>query len=214
VTGGSGLYVRAALDRLDIPPTEPAVRRRLEADLAAIGAPALHGRLGAVDPAAAAAILPTNGRRIVRALEVVELTGRPFGATMPEHAYLRPAVQIAVDVPRPELDDRIGARVDVMWAQGLVEEVRGLLAAGLREGRTASRALGYAQVLRLLQGDCDEAAARADTVQATRRFARRQLTWFRRDPRIVRLPAGGDLLERALATVSSAAGAAAPTLEP
>ena len=214
LVGGSGLYVRAALDRLDIPPTDPEARRRLEAELAAVGAPALHARLQAIDPAAAAAILSTNARRVVRALEVVELTGAPFAATLPVQEYRRPAVQVALDVPRPVLDDRIATRVAAMWAQGLVAEVRHLADLGLREGRTASRALGYAQVLRLLDVDdeYDEATARSETVQATRRFARRQEAWFRRDPRIVRLSGAGDALEQALAAVRGFA--VPPTLEP
>jgi tRNA dimethylallyltransferase len=190
LVGGSGLYVRAALDQLDIPPTDAVVRARWEAELAAVGSDRLHARLAEADPVAAANILPTNGRRVVRALEVVELTGRPFSASLPrEHEYAVPAVQLGLTVPRPVLDERIAVRVDRMWAAGLVEEVRGLVAAGLREGRTASRALGYAQLLRLLAGEGDDAEARADTVRATRKFARRQESWFRRDPRVHWLPA-------------------------
>jgi tRNA dimethylallyltransferase len=199
LVGGSGLYVRAALDRLEFPGTDPAVRRRLEAELAAGGPGALHRRLAEVDPAAAAAILPSNGRRLVRALEVVELTGRPFTAALPEHVYEVPAVQVGLTLPRPELDDRIARRVDLMWERGLVEEVRRLADAGLRAGRTASRALGYAQVLRHLAGEWTEERARDETVRATRRFARRQESWFRRDPRVVWLPAGDPaLVDRAL----------------
>jgi tRNA dimethylallyltransferase len=137
-------------------------------------------------------------------LEVVEVTGRPFRASLPEPEYVAPTVQIGLTVPRDVLDARIAARVDRMWEAGLVEEVRSLERAGLREGRTASRALGYAQVLRLLAGECTEAEAREDTVRATRRFARRQEAWFRRDPRIVWLdqrdPA---LVDRALAEVDA-----------
>ena len=184
LVGGSGLYVRAVLDGLEIPPTDPAVRARLEAELATVGAPALHARLAGRDPAAAAAILPTNGRRVVRALEVGELTGRPFRATLPAGAYARPAVQVGLDVPRDVLDERIAARVDRMWRDGLVDEVRRLDAVGLSRGRTAARALGYAQVLRLLAGELTEDEARAQTVAATRRYARRQESWFRRDPRV------------------------------
>jgi tRNA dimethylallyltransferase len=191
LVGGSGLYVRAALDPLEFPGTEPAVRDRLEAELAAAGPAPLHARLATVDPAAAASILPTNGRRLVRALEVVEITGRPFSATLPSFAYVRPAVQVALEVPRDELDARIERRVDRMWEQGLVEEVAALVAHGLREGRTASRALGYAQVLRHLDGDCSLDEAREDTVRATRRFARRQESWFRRDPRVRWVPFSG-----------------------
>jgi tRNA dimethylallyltransferase len=201
--GGSGLYVRAALDRLDFPGTDPDVRARLEADLAADGPAALHHRLAEVDPAAAATILPSNGRKLVRALEVVEITGGPFIATLPEPSYDVPAVQFGLTLPRPVLDERIEARVDRMWQLGLVDEVRGLAARGLREGRTASRALGYAQVLRHLDGELTEAQARDETVRATRRFARRQESWFRRDPRVVWLAADDPgLVDLALSELS------------
>ncbi|MGQ0464298.1 MAG: tRNA (adenosine(37)-N6)-dimethylallyltransferase MiaA [Sporichthyaceae bacterium] len=190
LVGGSGLYVRAVLDDLEFPGTDPALRARLEEELAAVGAEALHARLVAVDPTAAERILPSNGRRIVRALEVVELTGGPFVAELPEPTYVRPAVQIGLAAERPELDARIDARVDRMWESGLLDEVRGLLPLGLREGRTASKALGYAQAIAQLDGEFDETAARASTAQATRKFARRQQTWFGRDPRVHWLPAG------------------------
>ena len=206
LVGGSGLYVRAALDRLEIPPTDPGVRAAWEARLADVGTAALHARLAEVDPAAAAAILPGNGRRVVRALEVVRLTGNPFSATLPRPDYAAPTVQLGLQTEREVLDARIADRVDRMWAAGLVEEVHRLLAHGLREGRTASRALGYAQVLDLLDGRCSEEDAREATVAATRRFARRQESWFRRDARIVWLPSGrGELLDRALEVVGHAA---------
>ncbi|MGH3343931.1 MAG: tRNA (adenosine(37)-N6)-dimethylallyltransferase MiaA [Carbonactinosporaceae bacterium] len=184
LVGGSGLYVRAALDDLEFPGTDPGVRRRLDAQLAELGAGALHERLTVLDPVGAAAILPTNGRRVVRALEVLEITGRPFSATMPTYRYVHDAVQVGLHVPRDELDARIARRVDLMWRQGLVDEVRRLESAGLRRGRTARHALGYAQVLRFLTGEWAEGQARAETVRATRRFARRQGSWFRRDPRV------------------------------
>ena len=152
LAGGSGLYVRAALDDLDFPGTDWLIRSRLEDELTRFGPSALHARLAALDPAAAGAILPSNGRRIVRALEVIEISGRPFTATMPAYQQNRPAVQIGLTLPRPELDRRIAARVDRMWQAGLEAEVRGLVAQGLREGRTASRALGYQQLLRYLDG--------------------------------------------------------------
>jgi tRNA dimethylallyltransferase len=189
LAGGSGLYVRAAVDDLDFPGTDDALRARLEQELAVTGPAALHARLAAVDPQAAASILPSNGRRIVRALEVVELTGRPFAATLPEPAYAVPTTQLGLTVDRAVLDERIERRVDRMWERGLVAEVRALEAHGLREGRTASRALGYAQVLRFLAGEWTERQARDETVSATRRFARRQESWFRRDPRVVWLDA-------------------------
>jgi tRNA dimethylallyltransferase len=207
LAGGSGLYVRAALDVLDLPPTDHAVRRRWEDRLDAEGPGALHALL------AAARILPTNGRRLVRALEVGELTGRPFGASLPRAEYVRPAVQVGLAVPRDVLDDRIARRVAGMWDAGLVAEVERLVGQGLREGRTASRALGYAQALRLLAGERTDEGARAETVRATRRFARRQDTWFRRDGRIEWLPYDApDLLDRAVAAVAAAAQAVdAPT---
>lgn len=184
VVGGSALYSRAVLDELDIPPTDPAVRARLEADLEELGSRALHDRLAERDPRAAASILPGNGRRIVRALEVVELTGS-FSATMPQGRFHIPGtVEIGLNLCRDDLDRRIAERVDRMWRDGLVDEVRRLAGRGLRQGRTASRALGYRQVLQYLDGMIDEDRARLDTVVRTRRFARKQLMWYRRDPRI------------------------------
>ena len=198
LVGGSGLYVRAALGDLDFPGTDPAIRERLEAELSAVGPAPLYARLAAADPAAAAAILPGNGRRIVRALEVIELSGQPFSATMPGYDAGRPAVQIGVQRRRAELYQRIAARVDRMWAAGLEAEVRALAADGLRDGRTASRALGYQQMLRHLDGELTSDEAREETVRATRHFARRQESWFRRDPRVSWLPAGASLTECAL----------------
>jgi tRNA dimethylallyltransferase len=189
LAGGSGLYVRAVVDDLRFPGTDPVVRDRLERELAAVGAASLHSRLAGLDPSAAAAILPSNGRRIVRALEVIELSGQPFSATMPEYRSVLPTVQLGLELARPELDQRIEARVRQMWADGLVDEVARLAGRGLREGWTASRALGYAQVLRFIDGEWTEQEAEQQTVQATRRFARRQESWFRRDPRIRWLPA-------------------------
>jgi len=210
LVGGSALYVRAVLDRFRFPGTDPLVRAELEAELAATGPAGMHQRLADVDPDAAAMILPGNARRVVRALEVVRLTGRPFSAKLPRHVYaydegVTPCVQLGVDVPRAVLRERIAARVDRMWTAGLVDEVRALEAAGLRRGRTASRALGYAQVLRHLAGEDTEDEAREETVRATRRFARRQDAWFRRDPRVRWLPYDADdLVERAVATVAGA----------
>ena len=209
LAGGSGLYVRAALDPLEFPGTDPRLRAQLEAELAERGPAVLHARLAGLDPVAAAAILRSNGRRIVRALEVIELSGKPFSAVLPEYESLYPAVQIGLAVDRAELDRRIADRTAQMFAAGLVEEVAGLERAGLRAGKTASRALGYAQVLRFLDGEYQLEEARAQTILATRRFVRRQESWFRRDPRVTWLPAGvadaGDLLERALATIGSCA---------
>ncbi|MET0838433.1 MAG: tRNA (adenosine(37)-N6)-dimethylallyltransferase MiaA [Marmoricola sp.] len=185
LVGGSALYTRAILDEFEFPGTDPVVRRRLEEELEDVGAGVLHARLAERDPAAAAQVLPSNGRRVVRALEVIEITGRPFTATRPEQRYhYAHAVQVGVDIDRDTLDQRIEQRVAKMWADGFVEEVRGLAGRGLREGRTASRALGYQQVLAFLDGEITEAEARERTVTGTRRFARRQDSWFRKDPRI------------------------------
>ena len=184
VVGGSGMYVHAVIDRWDIPGTDPDVRSELDAELIRVGPDVMHQRLAELDPAAAIAILPTNGRRIVRALEVVAMRGS-FSAHLPTFAP-NPGVRlIGLRTPRPLLDQRIGQRVARMWQSGFVDEVRGLERQGLSDGRTASRALGYAQVLSFLAGECSEDDAREETVQATRRFARRQESWFGRDPRIV-----------------------------
>jgi len=200
LVGGSGLYVRAVLERFEFPGTDAGLRAALEAELADVGPGPLHARLARVDPGAAAGILPSNGRRIVRALEVVELTGRGFTATLPDPAPYYPSVQLGVDLDTGVLDERIAARVAQMWRRGLVDEVRHLADRGLRDGRTASRALGYRQVLRYLAGQCPQEQAAADTVRATRRFVRRQRSWFRRDERIHWLDgAAPDLLRTALA---------------
>jgi len=201
--GGSGLYVRAALDDLNFHGTDRGTRARLETELAELGPAALHARLAAVDPAAAAVILPSNGRRIVRALEVIEITGGPFTATMPGYEQVRPAVQLGLTLPRPELDQRIEARVEAMWQAGLEAEVKDLVHQGLRDGKTASRALGYQQMLRHLDGELTLDEARQETVKATRRFARRQESWFRRDPRIRWLDATAEtLLDEARAVIA------------
>jgi tRNA dimethylallyltransferase len=203
LVGGSALYTRAVLDRFEFPGTDPAERKRLEDELAEVGPEALHRRLAALDPEAATKIIAMNGRRIVRALEVIAITGRPFSASLPELTYFYDdACQVGVDIARPVLDERIALRVQGMWEAGFVEEVRRLAAAGLREGRTAPRALGYHQVLSFLDGEITEEDAKEQTVTATRRFARRQDGWFRKDPRVTWVdwddPAR---LERALAAV-------------
>src|SRR6478609_677923 len=203
--GGSGLYLRAALDRLEIPPTDPAVRARLEAELAERGIEDLRDRLIALDPAAADAIEANNGRRIVRALEVVEITGRPFPATMPTREHLLPTVLLGLGADRPVLDERIDLRVRRMWQAGLVDEVRSLVPQGLRDGRTASKALGYRQALAQVDGTMTAEEAQLDTATATRRYARRQESWFRADPRMVWLPHDApDLLDQALTAVAAA----------
>ena len=203
LVGGSGLYVRAALDDLRIPPTDPAVRARLEAEACDVGAAAMFERLRVADPVAAQRILPGNVRRVVRALEVIELTGAPFSATLPEPRYLRPTVQLGLRSPRPELDARIDARVHRMWDAGLLAEVVELADRGLRQGRTASRAVGYAQALAQLDGVLDEESAKEQTARLTRRLARRQESWFGRDDRVLWLdPAAPDLIDHCVAAVA------------
>lgn len=182
LVGGSGLYVRAALDVLEFPGTDPGVRQRLEQEHETSGLPSLQERLQRVDPVSAGRL--GDVRRVIRALEVFELTGRPFSSFMPQREYLQSAVQIGLDVDRDVLRGRLAERVHRMVDAGLLEEVARLDAAGLRRGKTASRALGYAQFLKVLDGESDTATAAEETIVATRQFARRQLTWFRADPRI------------------------------
>jgi tRNA dimethylallyltransferase len=186
LVGGSGLYLRGALDNLEFPGESPQVRAGLVAELDRLGPGELHARLAAADPAAAASILPTNGRRIVRALEVIEITGRPFTATMPGFDSIYPLVQLGLD--RTDLDERVERRVHRMMDEGFLDEVRALLPAGLRSSPTAGKALGYAQLLECVDDDGhlvgDLSAATQRTVRATLRFVRRQRSWFRRDPRV------------------------------
>jgi tRNA dimethylallyltransferase len=192
--GGSGLYVRAALDRLEFPGTDPVLRAELEAELVADGPGPLHARLKELSPQAATRMEPSNGRRVVRALEVVLLTGEMPGELTSYEMHV-PTRYLGID--RPDLRERVATRVDRMWEQGLLEEVAGL--EGLREGVTASRALGYSQALQQLDGALTEAQAKEQTVAATRRFVRRQRSWFLRDPRITWLDPEADLLDQALA---------------
>ena len=207
LVGGSGLYVRAALDDLNFPGTDRGIRDRLESELAEVGAAALHERLAALDPAAAAAILPGNGRRIVRALEVDRADRRLVHR---HHARLRADPPRRPDRPhhaparaRPA---HRGPRRPAMWQAGLDAEVRALAAAGLRDGPTASRAIGYQQLLRHLDGELTLEQAREETIKATRRFARRQESWFRRDPRVRWLDASGPagpVVDQALSYIRS-----------
>ena len=195
IVGGSMLYIQSLLDDWSFPATDPAVRARWERWLAEVGVDRLHAELARRDPAAAAAILPTDGRRTVRALEVVELTGRPFAASAPRIGAPRwDTLIVGLDCDTTLLDERLARRTDAMFDHGLVDEVRGLLREGLRDGVTASRALGYAQVLAALDAggeagpDAPNAAAlrdaREQTYVGTRRYVRRQRSWFRRDPRV------------------------------
>ena len=201
--GGSGLYVRALLDHLEFPGTDAAVRSALESRVEAEGSRALHDELARIDPVAAAAIGPRNARRVIRALEVIEVTGRPYSATLPQHEDEVASVRIGLDCDRPTLDARVAARVARMRRQGLLDEVDRLRTVGL--GRTASRAVGYAQLLAFRAGTLAEAEAWESTVVATRRLARKQMGWFGRDPRVHWLDAQDpDLVEHALDLVAKA----------
>ncbi|TWE29566.1 tRNA (adenosine(37)-N6)-dimethylallyltransferase MiaA [Prauserella muralis] len=202
--GGSGLYVQAVVDDLRFPGTDPGVRAQLEDEARRHGTRRLYARLAEADPAAAEAILPSNVRRIVRALEVIAITGEPFSANLPKPGEPRyGTVLVGVDRDVAELDARVDRRVEHMFAAGLVDEVRALEARGLREGRTASRALGYQQVLDALDSGGDLGAAAEATAQATRRFVRRQRSWFRRDDRIRWFDgADGNLTDHVLAAVA------------
>lgn len=185
IVGGSMMYVQALLDEWAFPATDPQVRARWEAMLAEGGVEAVHRELVRADPAAAATILPTDARRMVRALEVVEITGQPFAASAPKIGEPRWGTRIlGVDRPTEGLDDRIRLRTRLMFERGLVDEVKRLLEVGLRDGVTAQRAIGYAQVLACLDGEYDLAEAEERTFIGTRRYVRRQRSWFRRDPRI------------------------------
>ncbi len=196
VVGGSMLYVQSLLDEWAFPATDPTVRARWEDRLAEVGVSVLHAELARVDAAAAASILPTDGRRIVRALEVVELTGRPFAASAPTIGPPRwNTAIIGLDWDTARLDERLAQRTDIMFADGLVGEVTALLDRGLRDGVTAARALGYAQVLEALDAGGDAASlaeARERTFIGTRRYVRRQRSWFRRDHRIHWLDGSAD----------------------
>jgi tRNA dimethylallyltransferase len=185
VVGGSMMYIQSLLDEWAFPATDPDVRAKWERRLAEVGVGALHKELARIDAEAASSILPTDGRRIVRALEVVELTGRPFAASAPRIGSPRwDTAIVGLDWDTTVLDERLSQRTDTMFAEGLVDEVRSLLGRGLRDGVTASRALGYAQVIDDLDGGGDGSAAREPTFVGTRRYVRRQRSWFRRDHRI------------------------------
>lgn len=203
LVGGSGLYARAALDELEFPPTDARVRAQLEVESQESGIAALRERLAAVDPESEARL--QDERRIIRALEVFEITGRPFSSYMPQRVYHQPTVQIGLRVDRDVLRESLAERVHRMVQRGLLDEVRDLAQRGLREGRTASRALGYGQFLRVIDGEWSVPEATEDTIAATRRFARRQLTWFRADERVNWLDwRDPELLAQALRVVGSA----------
>jgi len=200
LVGGSGLYVAAVLTDFRFPGTDPTIRARWEAELAELGPSPLHDALRARDPAAAAAIGPHNGRRLVRALEVIELTGEPFGAGLEaREAPWRPYRQLGLTLERAELVPRLDERVVSMWRAGLLDEVRELLPQGLEHGVTSSRAIGYAQAMAQLRGELDEQEAIAQTQALTRRYARRQVGWFRRDATVEWFAAAADDLVDAVA---------------
>ena len=184
VVGGSVLYVKAILDQFDFPATDPEVRGRYEAMLDQDGAEKLHELLAEKDPVTATNILPGNGRRIVRALEVIELTGEPYHSRLPDPVEEFPSVRVGLEIDRVSMDARIEQRVDQMLESGLVEEVRKLESQGLRNAPTASRAIGYSQVLAHLGGEITQIQMREKIIYATQKFARRQQRWFRQDPRI------------------------------
>ena len=201
--GGSGLYVRALLDKFEFPPTDPDVRARLEARAESEGPGMLHRELTAKDPAAAARIPAQNAKRTIRALEVIELTGELFSANLPTHEYEIPAITIGFDIDYEHLDPRIDQRVAHMWSTGLVDEVRHLETQGLRESVTARRAVGYAETLRHLEGELDAEQTQDLIAANTRRLARRQLRWFRPDERVqwVTAPRDQDDVERVVADI-------------
>ena len=186
VVGGTGLYIKAILDDLNFPDTDPEVREKIARQADELGIDVMHERLTKLDPAAAAAIPKENVRRVVRALEVIELTGRPYTANLPRVGSTKypNARQFGLVMERETLHERIDLRVEKMWDKGLVREVRDLMGEGLLEGRTAQAALGYAQIIKFAQGEMTEEEAKEETKRATRQYARRQETWFSRDERI------------------------------
>ena len=205
IVGGTGLYIKAILDDLNFPDTDPEVRAKLEAEAEEFGAASLFTRLEELDPAAALAIDRANTRRIIRALEVIEITGRPFTANLPREDSSRypDALQFGLVMDREHLRERIDLRVDRMWDQGFVAEVDQLIAQGIREGSTAQRALGYAQIIAMRDGTMTEEAAKEDTKRASRQYARRQETWFSRDARIQWIAQHQPRLETILQKINS-----------
>ena len=209
VVGGTGLYIKSILDDLNFPDTNPEVREKIAKQAEELGADVMHARLAKLDPAAAAAIPKENVRRVVRALEVIELTGRPYTANLPRVGSTKypEARQYGLVMERETLQERIDLRVERMWEQGLVREVRDLMAEGLLEGRTAQAALGYAQVIKFAQGLMTEEEAKEETKRATRQYARRQETWFSRDERItwIKKAPVAELVERVISSTMSGA---------
>lgn len=205
IVGGTGLYIKAILDELNFPDTDPLVRAELELEFTTKGIAPLFERLEKLDPAAALAIDKANSRRVIRALEVIKITGKPFTANLPREASSRypDARQFGLVMDREELSTRISQRVDLMWEQGFVAEVERLMAAGITSGVTAQRALGYLQIIAFLEGKVSEEEAREETKRATRQYARRQETWFSRDDRITWISPTQDPFERVLSSLNS-----------
>lgn len=205
IVGGTGLYIKSIIDEMNFPETDPAIRARLEADAELLGAATLFQRLLEQDPEAAAAIDSANTRRVIRALEVIEATGRPYSANLPEDvSSLYPeAIHVGLEDSRESLASRIEKRVGDMWNQGFVSEVEDLMKVGLLEGATAKKAIGYSQIISFLQGNIDEVGARELTITATKQYVRRQETWFKRDSRITWLGPEQPHLQRVLERIKS-----------
>ena len=186
VVGGTGLYIKAILDDLNFPDTDPLVRDKITEQADQLGNEIMHGKLAKIDPAAALAIPKENIRRVIRALEVIELTGKPFTANLPrqESSKYPKAKQFGLVLDRNNLDEKIDQRVEDMWAKGFAREVSFLMTQGLEQATTAKKALGYSQIMSYLNGECDEDFAKQETKRVTRAYARRQETWFSRDGRI------------------------------
>jgi len=204
IVGGTGLYIKAILDELNFPDTDPVVRAALELEFATQGIGPLFERLEKLDPAAALAIDRANSRRVIRALEVIKITGKPFTANLPREESSRypHAQQFGLVMDRDLLSERISNRVDRMWEQGLVAEVENLMVAGITKGVTAQRALGYAQVIAQIEGKVTEEEAKEETKRATRQYARRQETWFSRDERITWISPSQNALQRILESIN------------
>jgi tRNA dimethylallyltransferase len=198
VVGGTGLYIKAILDDLNFPETDPEVRMKLNQEAEKIGGDAMHQKLAKLDPAASLAIPKENVRRVIRALEVIEITGKPFTAILPREDSTKypDAMQFGLAMDRESLDIRIDNRVAKMWEAGFVDEVEELINQGILEGKTAQAAIGYAQIIRMKHGSMSQEEAIEDTARATRQYARRQETWFSRDLRITWLSATSNLSER------------------
>ena len=206
VVGGTGLYIKAILDDLNFPDTDPEVRQKITDQAEKLGNDVMHERLAKLDPAAALAIPKENIRRVIRALEVIELTGKPFTANLPrlESSKYPDAKQFGLVLDRENLDEKIDKRVEDMWAKGFAREVSTLMTKGLEQSGTAKKALGYMQIMNYLNGESDEAFAKEETKRVTRAYARRQETWFSRDERIKWLAPESNAarLEKLLASIN------------